>query len=141
MEAQRILIKKYENRRLYDSSNSRYVNIEDIAQMVREGADVQVIDAANGDDISRQVLAQIIMEDAKTPNSNFPLDVLRQLVIASGQAGKDGFTKYMRTMSEMYQNAYRAMNPALNPLDLFQRRTEAAPEPASPQPSNPMGDY
>ena len=56
-----VIIKKYENRRLYDSSNSRYVNLEDIAQMVREGTEVLVVDAATGEDLTRFVLTQIVV--------------------------------------------------------------------------------
>jgi polyhydroxyalkanoate synthesis repressor PhaR len=133
MNAQRILIRKYENRRLYDSSNSRYVNLEDIAQMVRDGSDVQVIDAANGEDVTRLVLAQIIMENAKARNSPFPLDVLKQMVIASGQASKEGFMNYMQTVGEMYQNAYRTMNPTVNPFEFFQRKPDVAAPPPPPQ--------
>ena len=52
---------------------------------MRDGHDVRVIDAASGDDITRLILAQIVLEDAKTPDSVFPLDVLRQMILASGR--------------------------------------------------------
>ena len=78
MDQKTVVIKKYENRRLYDTTNSRYVNLEEVAQLVQSGKDVQVVDAATGEDLTRLVLTQIIVEDAKTPNSNFPLDVLRR---------------------------------------------------------------
>lgn len=103
-----VVIKKYENRRLYDSTNSRYVNLEDIAQMVRDGVDVQVVDASTGEDLTRVVLTQIVAEKAKGPDSVFPIDVLRQMVIASGQVGRDGMLGYMKAMSEMYQNTFKA---------------------------------
>ena len=53
MDRDRIVIKKYANRRLYDTSNSRYINLEDIAALVRNGKDVQVVDANTGEDITR----------------------------------------------------------------------------------------
>src|SRR5437763_307213 len=55
MENQRVLIKKYENRRLYDATNSRYVNLEEVAQFVQQGYDVQVVDAASGEDSRRLI--------------------------------------------------------------------------------------
>jgi polyhydroxyalkanoate synthesis repressor PhaR len=133
MAVPRIVIKKYENRRLYDTTNSRYVNLEDIAQLVRQGADVQVVDAASGDDLTRIVLTQIIVENAKEPDSGFPLDLLRQMIMASGKASKDSFLKYMQTMADMYQNVYRAFTPGFGPFTLFPQGQPPAPG-AAPEP-------
>ncbi len=119
--AQRVVvIKKYENRRLYDTTNSRYVNLEEVAQLLQRGDDVRVVDAATGEDITRLILTQIIVEDAKTPESNFPLDVLRQMVIATGRASQESALKYMKAMLDIYQNTYRAMTPSMNPFDFMQ---------------------
>jgi polyhydroxyalkanoate synthesis repressor PhaR len=115
----RVVIKKYENRRLYDTAGSRYVNLEEVAQMVRDGIDVQVVDAGTGEDLTRLVLTQIIMEDAKDRESPFPLDILRQMVITSGATSQEALLKYMKTTVEMYQNAYRAFSPAATPLDFM----------------------
>ena len=123
--AQPLIIKKYENRRLYNTLTSQYINQEQVAQLVRDGYDVRVLDAASGEDITRLVLAQIVLEDAKTPNSVFPLDVLRQMVVASGKATQDSALRYMKTMLDMYQSAYRALPAPLNPFDLM--RTPWAP--------------
>jgi polyhydroxyalkanoate synthesis repressor PhaR len=119
-----ILIKKYENRRLYDATNSRYINLEEVAAFVQRGYDVRVIDAASGEDITRVILSQIIAEGAKTPDSGFPLDILRQMVIASGRASQEGALRYTKAMLDLYQNAYRAMAPALNPFDFLQNAPE-----------------
>jgi polyhydroxyalkanoate synthesis repressor PhaR len=115
MAAKPILIKKYENRRLYDATNSRYVNLEEVAGLVQRGNDVRVIDAASGEDITRVILTQIIAEGAKTPDSSFPLDILRQMVIASGRASQESALRYTKAMLELYQSTYKAMTPALNP--------------------------
>lgn len=112
MPTRRIIIKKYENRRLYDSTNSRYVNLDEIAQMVRDGMDVQVVDAASGEDLTRMVLTQIIAENAKVSDSGFPVDMLRQMVIASGRVGQEGIVGYMKAMSDMYQNTFKAFGAA-----------------------------
>lgn len=119
MAPKAVLIKKYENRRLYDASNSRYVNLEDVAGMVRRGDDVRVIDVATGDDITRLILTQIIVEGAKTPESGFPLDFLRDMVIASGRASQESALRYTRAMLDLYQSTYRAMSPQFNPFDFI----------------------
>ena len=113
---QPLIIKKYENRRLYNTLTSQYINQEQVAQLVRDGYDVRVVDAATGEDITRLILAQIVLEDAKTPDSVFPLDVLRQMIVASGKATQENALRYMKAMMEMYQNAYRAMPSPHEPL-------------------------
>ena len=126
MAAPTVIIKKYENRRLYDTSNSRYVNLDDIAQMVREGTEIRVIDATTGEDLTRLVLTQIIVESAKVPDSPFPVDMLRQMVIASGHLGQQGLRAYMKAAFDVYQNAYRAFAPGLSPFTAAQ---QSNPEP------------
>jgi polyhydroxyalkanoate synthesis repressor PhaR len=123
MESKAVLIKKYENRRLYDTTNSRYVNLDEVAQMLQRGEDVQVVDAATGEDITRLILTQIIVEDAKTTDSSFPLDVLRQMVIASGRAGQEGTLKYMKAILDFYQNTYRVIAPPGNPFNFMAGQT------------------
>jgi len=120
MAQKTVVIKKYENRRLYDTTNSRYVNLEEVAQLLQQGNEVQVIDAGSGEDITRLILTQIIVEDAKAPESSFPLDLLRQMVIASGRVSQEGALNYMKTMLDLYQNTYRAMAPQLSPFDFMQ---------------------
>ena len=119
-----LVIKKYENRRLYNTNYSRYVNLEEVAVMVQEGHDVQVVDAATGEDLTRQVLTQIIADYAKTPNSAFPLDVLRQMVVATGKATHENTLQYMKAMLDMYQSTFRAMTPSMNPFEFM---TPASP--------------
>lgn len=141
MAQKTVVIKKYENRRLYDTTNSRYVNLEEVAQMLQHGNDVQVIDAATGDDITRLILTQIIVEDAKTPQSNFPLDLLRQMVVASGRATQESALNYMKAMLDLYQSSYRAVAPQLNPFDFMQsmqsNRGAPANEPVPPASERP----
>lgn len=132
-----IIIKKYENRRLYDSTNSRYVNLEEIAQMVREGIDVQVVDAASGEDLTRMVLTQIIAENAKGADSAFPVDMLRQMVIASGRVGQDGVLGYMKAMSELYQNSFRAFSAGPSPFNFASQQTSDAAHTPPPPPPDP----
>jgi polyhydroxyalkanoate synthesis repressor PhaR len=137
MERRPVIIKKYENRRLYDTTNSRYVNLDEVAQMVQEGREVQVLDASTGDDLTRLVLTQIVVEQAKTPGSAFPLDILRQMVAATNRAGQEAALTYAKAMFDLYQNAYRSMPSPLNPFGFMpgpgvprQAEAEAAPPPA-----------
>ncbi|MEO9457711.1 MAG: polyhydroxyalkanoate synthesis repressor PhaR [Lentilitoribacter sp.] len=76
-----VVIKKYANRRLYNTGTSAYVTLEDLAEMVRKGEDFTVNDAKSGDDITHSVLTQIIFEqEAKTGNTLLPVSFLRQLI-------------------------------------------------------------
>ena len=140
MKKESILIKKYENRRLYDSTNSRYVNLDEVAKMMQSGDDVRVVDATTGEDITRLILTQIIVEDAKTPDSNFPLDVLRQMVIASGRASQESALKYMKAVMDISQNAYRAMAPPFSPFEFIPRKDSPSSGSTSPQPDTNVRD-
>lgn len=114
-----IVIKKYGNRRLYDTANSEYINQDEVAQLVQDGKDIQVVDAATGEDITRLVLTQIIVQHAKGPDSVFPLDALRQMVAACGKVTQGTTVQYMKAVLDMYQNAFRAVAPPpLSPFNL-----------------------
>ncbi|MGE3405022.1 MAG: polyhydroxyalkanoate synthesis regulator DNA-binding domain-containing protein [Vicinamibacterales bacterium] len=128
MDRQSVVIKKYGNRRLYDITHSRYVNLDEVAQMVREGRDVQVFDATTGEDRTRAILTQIVVEQAKGDESPFPLDVLRQMVAATGRATNEAALTYMNAALELYQNAYRTISPIAGV-------TPPAPTPAAPPPA------
>jgi len=133
MKPKSILIKKYENRRLYDATNSRYVNLDEVAKMMQNGGSIRVVDATTGEDITRLILTQITVEDAKTPDSTFPLDVLRQMVITSGKASQESALQFMKAVLEISQNAYRAMAPPFNPFEFIPRKdTPPADGPVTP---------
>jgi polyhydroxyalkanoate synthesis repressor PhaR len=123
----KIIIKKYENRRLYDVTHSRYVNLDEIARTVQDGVDIQVLDATSGEDITRFVMTQIITECAKAPDSVFPLDILRQMVVASGKASQESAMNYMRAVTDMYKNALRGFTKTMTPFELMQTMMSSAP--------------
>ena len=76
-----VIIKKYANRRLYNTASSSYITLEDLARMVRENVDFQVLDAKTGDDITHSILTQIIMdEEASGGQQMLPVSFLRQLI-------------------------------------------------------------
>lgn len=75
-----VVIKKYANRRLYNTSTSAYVTLEDLARMVREGTDFVVYDAKSNEDLTRQILTQIIFEEESRGEALLPVQFLRQLI-------------------------------------------------------------
>ena len=85
-----VVIKKYANRRLYDTDASAYVTLEDLSDMVKRGVDFLVYDAKTNEDITRQVLGQIIMEEENRGQSLLPVQFLRQLIRFYGGAGANG---------------------------------------------------
>ena len=121
----KIVIKKYENRRLYDSTNSRYVNLEEVAGMVRSGREVQVVDAKTKEDITRTVLTQIIVEETKGRELGLPLELLRQLVLASDTARHQFLEWYLKNAMDAYQKVSESLqlrfrevqHAAANPLE------------------------
>jgi polyhydroxyalkanoate synthesis repressor PhaR len=114
MQREAIVIKKYPNRRLYDTASGRYVNLADLAALIREGGDVQVVDAKSGEDVTRIVLTQIIAEDAKDHPAGLPLELLRQLIIASDRAGQEFVMWYLRSAFEAYEKVQGAVQSRLS---------------------------
>lgn len=119
------VIKKYSDRRLYDGEAKSYVKLDDIARMIREGTDVEVLDAATGKDLTRVVLTQIIVGDSRGGEAGLPLKLLRQLVIASDRATHDFLSWYLETALELYKKAGAALRSSVsearsavsNPMD------------------------
>jgi polyhydroxyalkanoate synthesis repressor PhaR len=96
-----ITIKKYANRRLYNTGTSTYVTLEDLATMVKEGEDFLVYDAKTGDDITRSVLAQIIFEQENKAGQNLlPTTFLRQLIRFYGDSMQMVVPKYLEASLE-----------------------------------------
>ncbi|HZD30574.1 MAG TPA: polyhydroxyalkanoate synthesis regulator DNA-binding domain-containing protein [Candidatus Angelobacter sp.] len=114
MPAGTIVIRKYPNRRLYDTSASSYINLEDIAVFVREGKGVQVIDAQTGEDITRVTLTQIIMDDAKQQPTGLPLELLRQLIVSSDRMGREFIMWYLKSAYDAYQSVQSKLHTGLN---------------------------
>lgn len=90
-----ITIKKYANRRLYNTGTSTYVTLEDLAAMVKRGEDFQVVDAKTNDDITHQVLTQIIFEQENKGQNLLPITFLRQLIRFYGDSVQSFVPKYL----------------------------------------------
>ena len=81
-----VVVKKYANRRLYNTATSSYVTLEDLATMIKEGGDFVVYDAKTGEDITRSVLTQIIVEQEQKGQNLLPISFLRQLISFYGDS-------------------------------------------------------
>jgi len=81
-----IVVKKYANRRLYNTATSSYVTLDDLATLIKEGADFAVYDAKTGEDITRSVLTQIIVEQEQKGQNLLPISFLRQLISFYGDS-------------------------------------------------------
>ncbi len=111
----KVVFKKYgKNRRLYDTASSRYVNLEELAASVREGTDVQVLDAETGEDLTRACLIQIVMEEGKEKPTALPLDLLRQLVLASDHVGREFIMWYLQSAFDAYRKVQNALESGLS---------------------------
>ncbi len=129
MKTAPIIIKKYGNRRLYDSASSRYINLDDLAALVREGKDVKVVDAKTGQDLTRVTLTQIITEDARDKPTGLPLELLRQLIIASDEVRQEFVMWYLKSAFDTYQQVQEAVqnrltdvqSAVLSPVDTMKR--------------------
>ena len=110
-----VVIKKYSNRRLYDTGLSRYVTLEEVSERIRSGTDVGVVDAKTGADLTQATLTQIILE---TRAALLPAPLLTRLIRMSDDSLAEFFGRYMTWALEMYMHARRgaqAVQP-YNPL-------------------------
>ncbi len=149
-EKGRMTVKKYSNRRLYDTSDSRYITLEDLAEKVRQGEDVRVVDAKTGEDLTAATLTQVIVEGRGAARL-LPVSLLIQLVRLGDDALAEFLGQYVRWALEIYLNAKQGHQQAspYNPFagapfgaaDAFMRLFGgggARPEPA-PAPPNRDG--
>ena len=99
-----MIVKKYSNRRLYDTEQSRYITQEELAEKIRLGADVRVIDAATGDDLTQGTLAQIILE-SRGASRLLPVPLLVQLIRMGDDSLAEFFGRYMSGALDLYLHA------------------------------------
>lgn len=109
----KLQIRKYPNRRYYDSTRSRHVTLEEIHALIREGYDVQVTDSSSGKDITGKVLAQIILELDPPKLDVFPAALLHKLLRSSEQIVTDFVQKYFNEALESFLDSQRTMEQAM----------------------------
>ena len=153
MKGKRAVIKKYSNRRLYDSSAKSYVNLDEVAQMIRSGTDIQVIDATNGADLTQGTLAQIILE-GRGASKLLPVPLLQRLIRLRDEDLAEFFGRYMSWALEVFlqvdrgAHALATYNPLVNvPLDaaralakLFGGPSGWSQQPSPAQPAKPPSE-
>ena len=96
-----VIIKKYANRRLYNTETSAYVTLEDLAQMVRDNREFEVVDARTGRDITHQVLTQIIFDEETKGSALLPIKFLRQLIRFYDDSIQTLVPQYLETTMDM----------------------------------------
>ena len=105
-----VIIKKYANRRLYNTSSSSYITLDDLARMTREGVEFQVLDAKTGSDITHSILTQIIMEEeANGAEQMLPISFLRQLISMYGNSMQALMPHYLEASMENFQANQRKL--------------------------------
>ena len=98
----RVVIKKYANRRLYNTASSTYVTLDHLAEMVRQGTDFVVYDAKTNDEITRQVLTQIIFEEESRGQNLLPVQFLRQLIRLYGDQMQSFVPSYLEASLDAF---------------------------------------
>lgn len=102
------VVKRYSNRKLYDTQESRYVTLEEIEEMIRAGREIAVVDAASGEDLTSVTLTQIILENERNHRTALPSAFLHQL-IKHGEAWQEFIQRSMRSSLEGIVSSQREM--------------------------------
>ncbi len=101
---EKIIFKKYANRRLYDTEKSAYVTLNQVADVIRQGRHVEVIDAKTKEDVTAFTLTQIIMEEAKQKNILLPVPLLHLIIQYGDNILGEFFEKYLQQMINNYND-------------------------------------
>ncbi|MEO6775983.1 MAG: polyhydroxyalkanoate synthesis regulator DNA-binding domain-containing protein [Kofleriaceae bacterium] len=112
-----VLIKKYGNRRLYDTGDSRYITLDELAARVRTGIDVRVVDAQNGEDLTQATLVQVVLEGGNAAKF-LPVQLLTQMIRLSDDSLAEFFSRYVTSALDLYLQAKRGVHSITqyNPL-------------------------
>ena len=113
---ERVIIKKYANRRLYNTSSSSYVTLEHLSEMVKQGVDFVVYDAKTNDDITRSVLTQIIFEEESQGQSLLPIQFLRQLIGFYGNSMQAFLPSYLELSLASFTQQQERMRTQFAPF-------------------------
>jgi polyhydroxyalkanoate synthesis repressor PhaR len=141
-------VKKYGNRRLYDTESSRYITLEELASKIRAGSEVRVIDARTEEDLTQATLTQIILESRRAARL-LPIPLLMQLIRMGDDALAEFFGRYMSWALEMYLTVkggaqkLQPFNPLMmTPFNAAQALANmmSAPAPATPPAAPPSDD-
>jgi polyhydroxyalkanoate synthesis repressor PhaR len=122
------LIKRYGSRKLYDTEESRYVSLEELAAWIRKGQQIRVIDNKTGDDATSQTLTQIISEEGRRGTSLLPNDLLHDLIRAGEQAVSSGVEQLQTRMDKLVQASIDRIGPVRRAREEMARLRERLEE-------------
>ncbi|MBC2714515.1 MAG: transcriptional regulator [Desulfobacteraceae bacterium] len=136
----KIYLKKYSNRRLYDTEKSVYITLNEVAEMVKQGRWIEVTDVDSGEDVTAFTLTQIVMEEAKKKNTLLPVPLLH-LVIRYGETElSDFFGKYLEKMINSYLTYKNVADEQFNKwLEMGAAITQGAQPPFTAE--NPLQSF
>lgn len=121
------LIKRYESRKLYDTEESRYISLDEVAEWIRTGQEVRVVDNATGADVTAQTLTQIILDEGRKGTSFLPTDLLHELVRAGQRAMETGVEQMHQRVDRFVQASIDRLGPvrqARQEMDRLRDRLE-----------------
>lgn len=129
----KVTIKKYANRRLYDTESSSYITLDRLAELVREGREFEVVDAKSGEDITRQVLTQIIVDEEARGSTMLPVKFLKQLIGLYGNSMEGVVPQYLEAAMDAFKANQKALGGAIgtNPFAEIAKRNMSMFEDAS----------
>lgn len=133
-----VVVKKYSNRRLYDTEDSKYITLDELAQKIKKGRDVRVVDAGSEEDLTQTTLTQIILESGRAARL-LPVQLLTQLIRMDDDELADFFNRYMAWAMELYLQAKSGAR-AIAPLNPFAQLPFAATSALARFFSTPMWD-
>ena len=122
------LIKRYESRKLYDTEESRYVSLDELAEWIRGGADVRVVDNATGADVTAQMLTQIILDEGRRGTAFLPSELLHELVRAGQKAVESGVEQVQQKMDRFFQASIDRLAPVRKAREEMERLRERLEE-------------
>lgn len=143
--AEPVIIKKYANRRLYDTESSSYITLEHLSVMTRAGREFKVVDAKSGDDITHNVLTQIIVEEENRGTTLLPVSFLRQLISMYGDQMQAMVPHYLEASMEAFRRNQEQVRDTMmgmmaggsNPFEALARQNMAMMKAATGMWSNP----
>lgn len=114
----KIVIKRYSNRKLYDSEQKKYVSLQDIRNQIREGNEVEIIDNSNGKNITNHVLIQIILEEGKQGNSTIPSSLLHDMIRMGNNVIENGMNQIKTNIDAVIQNSINKWSKSSEQIEI-----------------------
>lgn len=108
--ASKVILKKYPNRRLYDTENSRYITLKDVADMIKQGRQIEVIDLTTNEDVTAFILTQIITEHVKNNHRLLPVSLLHLIIRFGEDMLSDFFENYLEKTIQSYLTYKKTMD-------------------------------